>query len=65
MKNEEYRVTFHTMRWIAPAVLGLFLTCAWPALRAVEPIPESEQAARAMKIIDQLEGSRSLDRVGM
>ena len=34
------------------ALIGLSLACAAPALRAVEPIPESEQAARAMKIID-------------
>ena len=46
------------MRWISPAFIGLCLTCMVSALRAFEPIPESEQAARAMKILDAYHGPR-------
>ena len=40
------------MRGVSLAFIGLFLACAAPAQRAVDPIPESEQAAHALKIID-------------
>jgi hypothetical protein len=46
------------MRWISPAFIGLFLTCVVSVMRAVEPIPESEQAARALKILDAYHGPR-------
>ena len=36
----------------------MFLACAAPALRAVEPIPESEQAAPALKVIEAYHGPR-------
>ena len=46
------------MRWISSVLIGLFLTCAGLALGAVDPIPETEQAALAMKIIDAYHGPR-------
>jgi hypothetical protein len=46
------------MRRLPLVFIGLFLGCTVPALRAVDPIPESEQAARAMKIIDAYHGPR-------
>jgi hypothetical protein len=36
----------------------LFLVCMAPAVRAVDPIPESKQAALALKIIDAYDGPR-------
>jgi hypothetical protein len=46
------------MRRFSPAFIGLFLTCTVSVLGAVDPIPESEQAARVMKIIDAYHGPR-------
>src|SRR6266581_5920612 len=46
------------MRRVSPAFIGLFLACTVPSLGAVDPIPESEQAARALKIIDAYHGPR-------
>ena len=46
------------MRKVSLAFVSLFLACTAPALRAVDPIPESEQAARAVKIIDTYHGPR-------
>ncbi len=40
------------MRFITLVSIGLMTACGAPALRAVDPIPEGQQAARAMKIID-------------
>jgi len=40
------------MRQVFALLIGLLLAGTVSALRAVEPIPESDQAARAMKIID-------------
>ncbi len=40
------------------AFIGLFLTCAVPALRAVDPIPESQQAPLVVKLLDAYHGAR-------
>jgi hypothetical protein len=46
------------MQRIALTLLGLLLSCLLPTLRAVEPVPEAEQAARALKLIDAYHGIR-------
>ena len=45
------------MRRTSLALIGVFLASTAPA-RAVDPIPESEQAARALKVIDAYHGRR-------
>ena len=46
------------MNRAAVALIILCLACPAPGLRAVDPIPESKQAALAMKIIDAYHGPR-------
>jgi hypothetical protein len=46
------------MRPISPYIFVLFLACTTPTLPAADPIPESEQAAGALKIIDAFHGAR-------
>jgi hypothetical protein len=46
------------MRWIFPVLIGLFLAGTVPALRAVDPIPESQQAALVLKLLGAYHGTR-------
>ncbi|HWQ91496.1 MAG TPA: NPCBM/NEW2 domain-containing protein [Clostridia bacterium] len=48
------------MRPVSPLLIGLFLACTAAAL-AVDPVPESEQATQARKIIDAYHGTRPAD----
>ena len=49
------------MRLISPLLIGLYLVCAMPTLHAADPIPESEQAAQALRIIDAFHGKHPAD----
>jgi hypothetical protein len=40
------------MRWISAVFIALFVACAVPAARAVDPIPESQQAPLALRVLD-------------
>ena len=46
------------MRRVSLALAAFLLVCWAPALRAVDPVLESEQAARALKILDAYHGPR-------
>jgi len=46
------------MRHFFTLFIGLCLACTVPVLRAADPIPESQQAALALKIIDVYDGPR-------
>jgi hypothetical protein len=46
------------MRPFSMPLICIFLSCAPHALRAVDSIPESEQAIKALKIIDAYHGER-------
>src|SRR4051812_18709530 len=41
-----------------PVLIAFFLAFAAPALRAVDPIPESQQAALVLKLLDVYHGPR-------
>src|SRR5258707_1134910 len=53
------RVAMKFMRWIIPVFIGLFLACAVSVARAVDPIPESQQAAMALKILGAWHGTNA------
>ncbi|MDB6112848.1 MAG: hypothetical protein JWR69_4598 [Pedosphaera sp.] len=46
------------MRHISPVLIAFFLACAAPALHAVDPIPESQQAPLVLKLLDAYHGTR-------
>jgi hypothetical protein len=47
------------MQWTAPTLIALWLVCAAPALRAVDPIPESEQGPLAAKLLNAYHGTNT------
>jgi hypothetical protein len=47
-----------TMRRISLLLIGSFLVCSSPTLRAVDPIPESQQAPVALKVLAAANGTR-------
>lgn len=47
------------MPWVFVILIGLSLACATPSLRAVDNIPESRQAALALKCLHAYQGTQS------
>src|SRR6185503_2443410 len=47
------------MQWISPTLVALWLVCTAPVLRAVDPVPESEQGALAVKMLDAYHGTNT------
>src|SRR5690349_13044002 len=46
------------MRWNAKTLISLVLTCAATSLHAVDPVPEPQQAALALKLLTAYEGTQ-------
>jgi hypothetical protein len=48
------------MRRIFSILIGLSVACATPSLRAIDPVPEPQQAALALKLLDAYHGAAPL-----